>query len=193
MLILAFRPGHDRRALSPALKVALDQAVPVSMLGPPPLPALLHYREPIGWTRRGYTASVPAYKTVSVSSYQTPPKRSRSSGSKAPITQCWDHSHTTSALCYGQAAGSLLTPTGASGRGAVADGIVDAATSCGLWKAVLRLLHSAERGKLPEKGASAGQSLTVRLANGPEHSLEAVSRDVLNKLELVEACAWMDG
>lgn len=168
--ILLFLPGHDRRSLSRGLKDALDRVAPIYTLGPPPLPATLFYREPIGNARAGYGLTVPCYKTVTVKTCE------RTTGSKKTIFR-WDSTSSKSFLGYGHRSTHA------------ADGTMDAAASCKFWKAALRLLRAAELGNftgMPDK-IMQGRLVRIRFGN-TEHSFQGLTPDLLHCLEGVEAC-----
>lgn len=166
--ILLFFPGHERRALSRGVKDRLDQISPIYILGPPPLPAKICYREAIGVARTGYGTNGTMYKTVTVQTSR------RQAGSKKAIPR-WESTKTTTLLGYGQ------------GSGNTANGVIEAETACKVWKAVLRSLRMAELGELAGTVVK-GRSLSVCLNTIPEHNLKCLSTDVLQCVEAVEAC-----
>eukprot|EP00927_Polykrikos_kofoidii_P056093 TRINITY_DN50278_c0_g1_i1.p1 TRINITY_DN50278_c0_g1~~TRINITY_DN50278_c0_g1_i1.p1 ORF type:complete len:271 (-),score=28.25 TRINITY_DN50278_c0_g1_i1:193-1005(-) len=173
ILVLLFRPGHDRRALSCSLKDRLDIVRPVCFIGPPKLPAKATCREVIGSARAGFNYWVPTHKTVSLFTC-----RRQASNPRAR----WDSTVlTTSSVSFGQLGESKSPP-----QGQIPQIRLETAGNC--WKSILRFLHHCERGTLDRTPGAIvrGRGLCVRFGEGPELNFDYISRDLAKCIEAVE-------
>lgn len=175
-LVLLFRPGHDRRALSRIWKQTLDKVWPVVVLGPPPLPAWARYREAVGVLRAGYGVWSPAHKTISLCTAHRHAGRQRS----ARADRRWDLTNTTSSIQYGQQQDGCGRNT------------VDPDIACHFWKVALRLQQLAAMGSVTSSSHAAApaakRSLHIQLGSLPEQRVEC-SEELILILQDIEASA----
>jgi len=176
-LVLLFRPGHDRRALSRGWKETLDKVWPVLVLGPPPLPAWARYREAVGRLRAGYGVWAPLHKTISLCTAHRHAGRQRS----ARADRRWSLANTMSSIQYGQRQG-----------GATGDNTVDQDVACRFWKVALRLQHLAAMGSVTSSShadlPAATCTLHIQLGSSPEQRVEC-SEELILLLHDIEASA----
>jgi len=177
-LVLLFRPGHDRRAISRSWKETLDKIQPVVVLGPPPFPARARFREAVGVLRAGYGVWSPAHKTISLCTAHRHAGRQRS----ARADRRWDLACTTSSIKYGHRQDSC----------ALGLNNVDPDVACRFWKVVLRLQQRAAIGGVASPShagvPAAIGSLHIQLGSSPEQRVE-YSEELVMILHDIEASA----
>lgn len=177
-LVLQFRQGHDRRALSRGWKETLDKLRPVVVLGPPPFPAQARYREAVGMLRAGYGVWSPTHKTISICTAHRHAGRQRSARAESR----WDLSSTTLSIRYGQRQNGI----------AAGQSTIDPNVACRFWKVALRSqqlaamdgVTSSARAAVP----AAGGSLHIQLGPSPEQRVEC-SEELMRILNDIEASA----
>lgn len=183
LVVFNFLPGHESRATSRSLKIALDASRPIVVLGPPALPARLWFRETVGMTRTGYGLWSPTHKVVTIMTCKRKGTRAtcaRAALSAAGEPACrWDQTTTTGTLAFGSGCPAPSEP----------GFFVDLATSNRCWLAALRLLRASDNGTLIDS-SSAGQppcTLHFRFAGGRERKLKVVSAELVQCLEQISA------
>jgi len=174
MRILSYLPGHDERALCPHLKDLLQWQRPVVVLGPPVLPARLHFKEAVGTTRCGYARQATSYKTMSISAA---PKQGSRSNTTNVIVRSGDWERRVSTTCKVEL-GVVL----------VSKGCWDGCTSQDFWRAVLRCCREVQRGS-GVAAASCTATVSVQFGDGRELSAAPPTSELLSWLHHIEISA----